>query len=112
MPKITLVTTNGDESYKDISANIPCHQVIITEDGSSLNELWVKFFYDDFTQVFKYKAGQPIPITGPGAQGILRRTAHYNAVNHPATAEVYCQIRTASGEATDLRVEEHERQLV
>lgn len=109
-----LVTLNPNSgSFVAITAAIPARTVQIVEDGSVAGQgLEVQFPADGYATTNTYGTGTPITIEGAGKDGLCGLPAQ-NAANGASAAnyraaDVYCQVRSATGTATTVRVVETE----
>lgn len=114
MQAVRVIAVNGSSgAFVAIPASIPARSVTIVEDGASAGQgLAVQFPQDGYTATATYGAGVPIEIEGAGHDGICGLPAQ-NAANGTTAfnyraADVYCQVRSATATATNVRVVESE----
>lgn len=108
---IALNAASG--AFTPIPASIPARSVSIVENGAAAGQgLEAQFPTDGFSATVTFAPGTPITITGAGHDGIAG-LPEQNAANGAAAfnyraADVYCQLRSATGTPTSVRVEESE----
>jgi len=107
--KTTRVNLSGGAEVVEIPCTIPCKFAKIEEDSAiPVEELIVQFKQSDHTYSDEVHFSPGTPIRIFGYSGIIARPAGYSASGQPASAEALCKIRTASGTAVYVRVEEFE----
>lgn len=107
--KTTRVAVLAGATATEIPCTIPCKFAKIVEDTSIPSEsLVVTLKQSDHTYASEVTFAPGIPIRIQGYSGIIGRPAGYSAYQLPATGEALCKIRTASGNAVTVRVQEYE----
>lgn len=114
----TLYAVNGSGgAWTAIPATIPAHVVTIAEDGLAAAQqgLQVQFWSREnqaWSQTFTYPVGAVITINGNGHDGVAGYPAQ-NAANGTGAfnyraPDNYCQVKSATVTATNVRVVEQE----
>ena len=108
MPVTRLINVNGDGgAFTAIVATIPSHTVQLVEDASVTGQgLQVQFPGDGYATTDTYPAGQPVELQGHGHDGLLGYSA--GGTSPAAAAATYCLVRSATANATTVRVVERE----
>lgn len=107
--KTTRVAIASGATPTPVPATIPAKFAKIVEDTAIPSEqLVVTLLQSDhsFASEVTYAPGTPILIQG--YSGIIARPVGYSAFNIPASGEPMCKIRTVSGSAITVRVQEFE----
>lgn len=107
--KTTRVSVLAGVTSTEIPCTIPCKYAKIVEDSDVPTEsLVVTLKQSDHTYASEVTFGPGVPVRIQGYSGIIARPAGYSAYLLPATGEALCKIRTVSGSAVTVRVQEFE----
>lgn len=109
--KTTKVAISAGATPTEIPATIPAKFAKVVEDSAApVETLLVQMRQPDHSFSVEVIFMPGVPIRLQGYSGIIARPAGYSAYLIPASNEAMCKIRTVSGNATNMRVQEYEQE--